>query len=307
MSAPPAKRSNPLLPRLGAVVVAGLVAAAAARGSGCVLGRGLRAGTFNIRCFGNEPTDMDRLAAIVEATGSDVLAIQEVQSEKAAHDLARRLSKGSRRYTFTQSSCGGRSLMHLGFLYDASRVSLVSTKEYPELDPEGGGSCSAGERPGLAGLFERNGKRFHLLAVHLAAGGEKEKMERRRIQWKRAHAIAASLRVSAPVAILGDTNSTGFLDDKGGERTFIEEEAKKNSLDVSTRGLGCSEYFAPASAGQLIPSLLDHVVVSPELAKPRTARVHGYCEELACAPTKHKPGDYVRVSDHCPVTFDLAQ
>lgn len=301
------KPANPLVPRLGAVVAAGLVAVAAMRGAGCDFGRGFRAGTFNIRCFGNEPTDMERLTAIVEATDSDVLAIQEVQSEKAAQDLARRLSKGSRRYVFTQSSCGGRSLMHLGFLYDTTRVSLVTTTEYPELDPAGGGSCSAGERPGLAGLFERNGRRFHLLAVHLAAGGEKEKMERRRVQWKRAHEIAAKLRESAPVAILGDTNSTGFLDDKGGERTFIEEEAKKNTLDVSTRDLRCTEYFQPSATKQMVPSLLDHVVVSPELAKAGSARVHGYCVELACATTTEKHPDYVRVSDHCPVTFDLAQ
>lgn len=302
-----AGRTNPLLPRLAVIATAGLLAIGLARGSSCDLGRGLRAGTFNIRCFGVEPTDMDRLTAIVQEIDSDVLAIQEVQSEKAAQDLARRLSKGTRRYTFTQSSCGGRSLMHLGFLYDTSRVTLVTTKEYPELDPAGGGSCSAGERPGLAGTFERSGKRFTLLAVHLAAGGEREKMERRRVQWKRAHQIAAVLRKDAPVAILGDTNSTGFLDDKGGERTFIEEEAKKSSLDVSTRDLRCSEYFAPAEAKQLVPSLLDHVVVSPELVKKGSVHVHGYCEELACAPTKDKPNDYVKVSDHCPVTFDLTQ
>jgi endonuclease/exonuclease/phosphatase family metal-dependent hydrolase len=298
---------NPLLPRLAVIATAGLLATAIAHESSCNLGRGVRAGTFNIREFGVEPKDMDRLTAIVEGIDSDVIAIQEVQSEKAGQDLARRVSKGARRYTFTRSSCGGRSLMHLGFLYDTARVQLVSTKEYPELDPEGDGACSTGERPGLAGLFERDGKRFHLLAVHLAAGGEREKMQRRRVQWKRAHAIAAKLKETAPVAILGDTNSTGFLDDKGGERTFIEDEAKKNALDVSTRGLRCSEYFAPAEAKQLIPSLLDHVVVSPELVKKRTVRVHGYCEELACAPTKDKPADYVKVSDHCPVTFDLTQ
>jgi endonuclease/exonuclease/phosphatase family metal-dependent hydrolase len=301
------ERTTPLLPRLSVIAIAGLLALGVARGSSCDLGRGLRAGTFNIRCFGVEPTDMDRLTAIVEETDSDVLAIQEVQSEKAAQDLARRLSKGTRRYAFTQSSCGGRSLMHLGFLYDTTRVTLVKTSEYPELDPAGEGSCSAGERPGLAGLFQRDEKRFYLLAVHLAAGGEREKMERRRVQWKRAHQIAAGLRKDAPVAILGDTNSTGFLDDKGGERTFIEDEAKKNALDVSTRDLRCSEYFAPSTAKQLIPSLLDHVVVSPELVKKRSVHVHGYCEELACAPTKDKPNDYVKVSDHCPVTFDLTR
>lgn len=279
-----------------------------ARGHGCDLRGPLRVGTYNIRRFGVEPTDMARLSEIVGDADADVLALQEIQTVDGTRELARRVSRGGRRYTYVLSSCGGKSAMHVGFLFDETRVRLVGTREYPELDPAGGGSCGGGERPGLAATFERPNtatKRFTLLAVHLVAGGEPEKMARRREQWKRAHRIAGELGKEGLVAILGDTNSTGFLDDRGGERSFIEDEAKRAGLDVTTRDLRCSEYFGPID-GQLRPSLLDHVVASPELAREGSVRLHGFCAELACAPTKDRPRDFVKVSDHCPVTLDVA-
>ncbi|MBK6464583.1 MAG: hypothetical protein IPF92_26800 [Myxococcales bacterium] len=41
---------------------------------------GVRAGTYNIRRFGAEATDLDRLVAIVEESEADVLALQEISS-----------------------------------------------------------------------------------------------------------------------------------------------------------------------------------------------------------------------------------
>lgn len=110
------------------------------------------------------------------------------------------------------------------------------------------------------------------------------------------------------VAVLGDVNSTGFLEDRNGERTFIEEEAKRAGLDVMTRGLACSEYFGPLEKdGPLVPSLLDHVVGTPGFARRGSAKVHGYCAALACAPVLPAPEDFTMVSDHCPVTIDVAR
>jgi endonuclease/exonuclease/phosphatase family metal-dependent hydrolase len=263
-----------------------------------------RVGTYNIRMFGEETTDMNRLVAIVKATRADVLAVQEIKDEARMRDLAKRLSDGQRKFTFKLSECGGKSRLMVGFLYDAARVKLTSTREYAELDPDGDGSCTEGARPGLLGVFESDGRTFQLLVIHLAAGGKPDEFARRKEQWTRAHRIAASLRAAGPVAILGDTNSTGFLDDRNGERTFIEEQAKRAGLDVATRDLGCSEYFGKEN--DLKPSLLDHVVATPGLVKKGSMEVHGFCEELACAPTKRAPDDYVKVSDHCPVTFDVS-
>src|SRR5699024_1114574 len=129
------------------------------------------------------------------------------------------------------------------------------------------------------------GAPLHLLAVHLTAGGAADKAARRREQWTRAHAIAAALRAGGArrVAIVGDTNSTGYLDNAHAERDFVEARARENAMEVATRLLGCSEYWPPRD-GVLEPSLLDHVVATPALARAGSVRVYGYCAALACAP-----------------------
>jgi hypothetical protein len=46
------------------------------------------------------------------------------------------------------------------------------------------------------------------------------------------------------------------------------------------------------------------VVADPTLVRAGTARVHGYCAELARRPSPGAPEEHRRVSDHCPVTVD---
>ncbi len=313
----PGGGDNPLLPRLAAVIVLGLVASVFFRCGACssCFGRGpLRVGTYNIRRFGVEPTDMKRLAEILEEARPDVLGLQEVQKVASVRDLALRISHDGRHYAYVLTKCSGRSEMHVGFLYDESRVRLVSTREYPELDPAAPDSCGV-ERSGLVAKMERTGSSgegtaknpsFQLLVLHLIAGGEAGKQKKRREQWQRAHEIAAALAKDGPVAILGDTNSTGFLDDKYGERTFILDQAKRAGLDVATSDMKCTEYFQPKNQ-PLTPSVLDHLIASPGLVRPGSVTVHGFCAELACRPTNIAPPDYTTVSDHCPVLSEISE
>ncbi len=268
--------------------------------------RPLRVGTFNIRAFGREAKDIDRLVAVVEEARSDVLALQEMQNPDSVRDLAARLSHDGRRFRFVLVDCASKSNMKVGFLFDESRVALTRTKEYPELDPKGGQRCGD-ERSALAARFEPvgGGRAFQLLVVHLVPGGEPKQQEKRRQQWRDAHVIAADLAKETSVAIIGDVNSTGFLDDAGGERTFILDEAKRAGLGVVTQDLKCTEYFQPKKQKQFAPSVLDHVVASPDFSSSRPAEVHGYCARLACAPSDTKPDDFENVSDHCPVTIDM--
>jgi endonuclease/exonuclease/phosphatase family metal-dependent hydrolase len=296
--------AHPLARRILVVLAIGVLTLCTLRFASC--GHGVRVGTFNIRQFGFEPTDMDRLTAVIQATEADVLALQEIRSDDKMKDLARRLSVKGRRYAFQLSTCGGTSKMRVGLLYDEARVAVRDFREYPELDPDGKGACSTKERPGFAATIDDGRRPFTVLVIHLVSGSEPAQIARRRVQWQLAHRIAKDLGAGGvPVMILGDTNSTGFLDDKAGERTFIEDEAKKAEMDVVTGGLGCSEYWSATTGGPLQPSLLDHVVASPGLAARGTVRVHGFCEQLACAPAQRAPEDYVKVSDHCPVTLDL--
>jgi endonuclease/exonuclease/phosphatase family metal-dependent hydrolase len=264
----------------------------------------LRVGTYNIRELGVAQTDLDALTDVVRRAKVDVLAVQEIQSEPKLRELARRLSDDQRSMEVALSRCGGSGKMHVGFLYDVRRVKLLETREYPELDPGGKEACG-GDRPGLVARFERmepEGRRFELLVFHLAAGSEPARVATRKEQWRRAHRIAKLAR--DPIAILGDANSTGYLDDREGERTFIDKEAANANMEVVTAPLKCSEYFQPEPPA-IRPSLLDHVVAAPDLVRPGSMAVHGYCAELACRPADSPPREFTHVSDHCPVTFDL--
>src|SRR5437870_744442 len=95
--------------RLGCIVVLVLFLALLARCAGCGPDP-LRVGTYNIRRFGVEATDVDALTRIVQRAKVDVLAVQEIQSETKARELARRLSM-----ELALSRCGGRSEMFVGF------------------------------------------------------------------------------------------------------------------------------------------------------------------------------------------------
>jgi endonuclease/exonuclease/phosphatase family metal-dependent hydrolase len=300
-----AGRARALLTVSAVALVVGLAAP-----RGCVPGRGpLKVATFNIRRFGVEPTDMALLTRIVGDVGADVVAVQEIQSVEKLDELARALSGPGRRYAHTLASCGGRSEMLVGFLYDAARVKLKKTREFNELDPDGNGRCTEGERAGLLGVFEAGGRTVNLVVVHLSAGGEPEKAEKRREQWARVMRIVDRLRSEGAkdIAVLGDANSTGFLDNRHGERDYIRQLVTGRGLELPTGELACSEYWVPR-AGAMEPSMLDHVVATPGLARAGSAAVHGYCEALRCRPhrLKEAPDDYVRVSDHCPVSFSIA-
>jgi endonuclease/exonuclease/phosphatase family metal-dependent hydrolase len=264
-----------------------------------------RVATFNIERFGapDKRTDLGRLAAIIDGLDADVVAVQEIEDPARLHKLAATLR--ARRYGVALSTCGGRSNMRVGFLYDAERLRPSDVREYPELDPNGEGACSRGERPGLLARFTPSGGRpFALLAVHLAARGDEEHAKKRRSQWRDAIAIARAEHArGVPTAILGDTNSTGWLDDRHGERRFIEARLDEAGMRLVTARLPCSEYYP--RDGRLVPSMLDHVAVTRGFPA-ETATLHGYCRELACReiPAHHAPSDYAAVSDHCPVTVE---
>ena len=291
--------------RIVAMIVA-LAVVAVWQLAGC--GHPLRVGTFNIRQFGVASTDMDKLTALVDSLDADIVAVQEIQDASKFQVLADRMSRRSGRTTRAAlSRCGGKSAMQIGFLYD-DRVKLVSTKEYPELDPAGGGRCDIGERPGLLGVFTDGSRTVNLLAIHLTPGNDRADFAKRKAQWQRAYAIARQLRADGAdsVIVLGDANSTGYLNDDNGERRFVDSAARDAGMSVVTSNLACSEYW-PEKDDLYSPSLLDQAVATPGLVMSGSARVHGYCEALRCAPhpSSTPPNGFESVSDHCPVTFDL--
>jgi endonuclease/exonuclease/phosphatase family metal-dependent hydrolase len=282
---------------LGAVALLG-----AALSPSC--GGGVRLATFNIENFRPSRTDVPRLVELLEDADADVIAVQEIEDPVGFAAVVGRVRPGGRRYALALSRCAGKSKMHVGFVYDTERVRLGEQIEYPELDPDGGGSCSLGERSGLLGRFARDAGPFELLVVHLVAGGEEDKAARRRVQWERALRIVERRRAAGTeaIAILGDTNSTGYLDDRWGERTWLGRRLTDARMTMATRAIGCSAYWKPGD-GALAPSLLDHVAISEGFPAANSASVAGYCAEARCRPldAARPPRDFDAVSDHCPV------
>lgn len=275
----------------------------------------VRVATYNVRRFGFEPTDMQSLARVVSSVEADVFALQEVESAYRAGLLADRLSRDGRPWRAVVSTCGGRSGMHLAFVYDSSRLEATAVREYPNLAPDASGACNDGDRPGLLGSFRAldprtpGAREFSLLTVHFSAGDDTGRARRRREQWESALAIVQSEeRAHArPVLVLGDVNSTGWLTGRHEERAFIEGRARDTGREVLTRSLSCSEYYRAGRPG-LEPSLLDHVVAPEGLLDHSRTRLFGYCAELACEryTDSEAPTEYRTVSDHCPVRVEFS-
>jgi endonuclease/exonuclease/phosphatase family metal-dependent hydrolase len=302
--------------RGGALVLAALLVGVGAKRCGAPSlppSAVVRVATYNVRFFGKEPTDQERLRAVVSSVDPAVLALEELVVDSAAETLAESLSVGGRSYRVAAASCGGRSGLRVAFVYDASRVEWRETREFAAMEPDGNGACTAGDRAALAGTFTRRGdptgQRTTLVAVHLAARSDPERVEQRRAQWRRLFSLVERLRREGHgrVLILGDANSTGWRDDAHGERTFIAREAEGAGLRVETAGLACSEYYRRDARG-LEPSMLDHVLAPPGAVRPGTVRLHGYCAAYACQrlSSEQTPREYTTVSDHCPVSVDLA-
>lgn len=276
-----------------------------------ITGTALRVATFNIRDFGAQ-TDRVRLSALLRDTEADILALQELRDPQVLTQVAQDLSeKTSRHYQVAVSDCGGRRGLHLGFLYDADAVRLDALREFPELRTDQGGSCSQGDRAGLLGVFSaRSGLRrvqTHLLTVHFPAGGDLPQIEKRQQLWDRAVQILGALRASGAerVMLLGDVNSTDYLEDRASERTAIARRLDAAKLSLLTEDLRCSAYWQPRAGGQLVPSVLDHVVASPELSVRSEPSPHGLCAQLGCEPTAQAPADFAAVSDHCPIVLTV--
>ena len=273
----------------------------------------LRIGTFNIRTFGHK-TDRVRLTEILSALDADVIAIQEISDVQALRALAAELSaKTSRSYQAVSSDCGGKQRLHLGFLFDKSRASLDSVREFPELREDRSGSCFDGDRTGLLGSFSSRGRlsfrstKTHLLTVHFPAGADFEQAQNRQLSLQRALRILASLRQSGTdrLVLLGDLNTTGYVDDQYGERSAVHRQLEQAGIKPLTDDLSCSAYWRPTWRSPYLPGKLDHIFATGSLKTAAAPSVQGFCATLGCQPSTRVPPDFDAVSDHCPVVVTV--
>jgi endonuclease/exonuclease/phosphatase family metal-dependent hydrolase len=189
------------LAAVAAVSLAGFLPAAGAEEPGA--GQ-LRVLTWNIHS-GNP----DRLAEAIEASGADVVALQEVDAYRErsgcrhqAFEIAERLGMYVRLGANIRSGeeCGnGRQA-----LYGDAVLSRYPILEWRHsLLPNGGGE----QRGMVETLLDVDGRRIRVVATHLEYGSVSEREAQ-------AHAVVEHLEHSAePVVVMGDLN--GEPDDSG--------------------------------------------------------------------------------------------
>ncbi len=263
-------------------------------------------GTFNIRLFPDRGTAPEDVAEQVAELDVDLFMVQEIRVPAAFDDvLAEASARTGRDYVASLGPMCRTSELRLGVVFDRRCFSEVEHRTQAVLDPGGPCSCRDGHPPAFLSVLEGpGGARLAALSVHLQYGGRRWMHRARRDQWDHLVATIARLRaeLGVPLAVAGDFNSTGFVDDDRGERTLILEMAERAGMVLATAEVGCTAYWRPnRRTRDYVPSMLDHILLSHAPTGP--VQVQGMCATLG---GQRCPGDadapyFHRVSDHCPL------
>jgi len=288
----------------------------------------VRLGTWNVRwfpkgCSPNEScpenaTDVDWLACTIAWMDVDVLGLEEVTATTAASSALQslineldHLTGGS--WNVDLQTCGGQTAQHVGFLWDAARVTLQDFADVWEMNGAAsgpGGECAGNLRPGRYARVGApgGGVDFQVVAVHFDSGTSERDYANRRTALGRLATISRGgqlLSVSdRDVVVLGDINTMGRGDapeiSAAAEVAGLSGEIAPDFRPVE-QNPSCSEYFR-GEAG-----LLDHILVATGMEEaPSAARVTGYCAVKNCLGIQGAmPAAYETLSDHCPQVLDL--
>jgi endonuclease/exonuclease/phosphatase family metal-dependent hydrolase len=284
-----------------AVLAAGLLCAATWAAPRCHAT--ITVATFNIEFFPKRDVDVDQVAERLAQTDADLLALQEIRDADALAELVDAAAAlTGRDYRAVLSRCLGHDkYMTPAIVYDADRLRLLETRDYPQLQPDGEGACKGPDMPGLLAVFEdRRGERIAALSVHLRPfpHGHARRIE----QLHSIVEIVADVerKFGARVITLGDFNTTGFRGHPAEERETVQRLVGAAGLSLPTAALPCTEYYRPDETGPFLPSVLDHILLREGDWDP--PEVMGMCAELSCAVVEGRMHpDYTTVSDHCPV------
>ncbi len=263
----------------------------------------LALGTFNIRMFPANTTDLEAVVAAIVELDADAFAVQEIVDPVAFQRVLDRASaRSGRRYQARLESARcprRRGDLHVGVVHDANKLAALESRLL------GDATCPEGQPSGMLALLRASdGRRLALASVHFTAGDGKNPRAERAAQWTWLIDALPELQAEfdAPVIVSGDFNSTGFLREHDPERRFIDDLVERHALQLPTAELACSMYWKPRTTYE--PSLLDHVLAPREL-RLGPARALGMCAELACAPQASEPAAWRTISDHCPVRVEV--
>lgn len=278
-----------------------------------------RIGTWNVRYFpdgsktpdGGVGTDVAWLACAMAWVDADVWALQEIRGDAEAKRAAGELIAGLDELTggeweLALDDCGGAAGLHVGVLYDRSRVKLGARTELHELQT---GACDDESHPGLATYLRfAGGRDLYVVSVHLPSGEMPAAAARRTKALSGLPDAYRRLQQGRPdsdVVLVGDFNTHGCktcehsASDEVGR--IARQLAKVGSGFVRVPSdLRCTEYHD----GE--PWLFDHFFVTKAaFGDGVRAHVHGYCRKTECEADETPPAAANRLSDHCPVVIEL--
>jgi endonuclease/exonuclease/phosphatase family metal-dependent hydrolase len=276
----------------------------------------LTIGAYNIRNFDydqryNIRTNKPELANILKNLKTDVLSVEEINNSAEFEKFVDNSLPG---YETAITTCGGAHGQKLGFIYNTSAVELLSFNEDLSVaEPGKEGSCYSGSRPLAIALFQiRSTKqRFYGVTAHLKSGSDPESVMKRTKQFELIKNIITELKLQSGVKdfyIAGDLNTTNYLNRGEDFRVLNKFVSDLGMINLSSSSACSAYWWGGTDDGIEMPSLLDHVIVSPGLMKkPGKTQSHGHCQQVACrqASLRELGISYESVSDHCPVTATI--
>ncbi len=283
----------------------------------------IRLATWNIRFFpqgnlyGNDPdkfTDQPWLACALAWLDADIIAVQEILNTPEANSALDNILDGLFGYNggdwkVDLQECGSASSQHVGFIYNADKVTLSDTKDMWEFNGKASNNskpCEGRLRPGRYGYVKskaQNGFDFHLISVHTDSGKKTSDYTNRMTVVNRIGTVSQTLSsIDHDVVVIGDFNTMGVNNSSSSEEL---EEFKNKVSDLGFTDIQikpeCTEYYSGHGGW------LDHVIVTKnteELTTPN-AIVQGYCNIADCERLSDMPAAYKKLSDHCPVIIDF--
>jgi endonuclease/exonuclease/phosphatase family metal-dependent hydrolase len=264
--------------------------------------------SYNVRQFPDggrgSGTDVEWLACVIASSNADLVAVQEFKNQrqaKAALDrlLARLDALTSGRWVATFDACPGA--LHVGVLYDGSRVKAESIDTFASLNPHET-ACKDQLRPGFGGYFRfPGGFDVHVISVHLKSSATTRGLDLRRRSLSRLNDVVVQAQKAHgdfDLVLAGDFNSMGC------RKCSPELDSAGEIAALIPASPGCTHYFQGEG------TLLDHFAVTRstrELTLDSFARVGGYCGELSCKPLAQgeQLTSYRELSDHCPIVLDF--
>jgi hypothetical protein len=289
----------------------------------------VRVASWNVRWFPDSVyvptqdqtgTDTAWLSCAMAELGASVIAVQEFRRhERGKNESQELVSLLNRRtggdWKLELDHCPDTpsdNESHVGFLYDARRVTASHFGNVDELNPLGG--CNGGYHPGFAGYFRfPGGLDLSLVSVHMIWGEDSKALELRR-RTRGVLRSPDSLRLlkngDEDLLVLGDFNTNGCsncsvpLDPMAEVREAASDAARAwPRLALLDNDLGCTEY----DGGRPLP--LDHVAATAstkELPEDARVKVSGICPELGCRTFERDSNVFhARLSDHCPIVVEL--